>query len=149
MDLIYGICMTAAGVACFIYGRRSFKTARDSKKWPTVEGIVLESGTEVMSGFEGRAIGAKVKYEYEAGGVKYTSDRISVGQYGTGGGGHAKAEAARYPAGKKVTVYYDPKNPGQALLEPGGALLLSAFLLFFAAMLIPLGLLFFVASLIN
>jgi len=26
---------------------------------------------------------------------------------------------ARYPAGKKADVYYDPANPGRSVLEPG------------------------------
>ena len=146
MNFVYGICMTIAGAICFIVGRSTFKTARASKKWPPVQGKVVESGTMRMSGIEGVATAASVKYTYQVDGREYVSSRISMGQYGTGGGEHAKAEAAKYPAGKIVTVHYDPKNPAQAVLEPGGALFLSLFLFFFAAVTFFAGLLFLLAA---
>lgn len=146
MNFVYGICLIISGVICFIVGRSTFKTARASKKWPRIQGKVVESGTQRMSGFEGIATAASVRYTYEVDGREYMSDRISMGQYGTGGGGHAKAEAAKYPVGKIITVHYDPKNPAQSVLEPGGALFLSLFLFFFAAVTFPTGLLFLLAT---
>lgn len=149
MNMLYGIAMTAAGIICFIIGRNTLKTARASKKWPAVQGKITSSGTAQMNTLQGGpAYAASVKYEYEVDGKKYNADRISMGQYGTGGGGHAKAEAAKYPAGKTVAVHYDPQNPSQAVLEPGGAVFTSVFLLFFAVILAPVGLLFLIASLV-
>lgn len=150
MNILYGIAMTAAGVICFIMGRNTLRTARASKKWPTVQGTITSSGTVLMNTLQGGpATAASVKYEYEVEGKKYSADRISMGQYGTGGGGHAKAEAAKYPEGKTVEVHYDPQNPSQAVLEPGGAIFTSVFLLSFAAMLFPVGLLFLIGSMVK
>jgi len=147
MTILYGVLITASGCLLLWLGVKTLRTARASKKWPVAAGVVVFSGTEAKSSLgDGPATYAKVRYEYEVEGRKYSSERISIGQYGTGGGGHAKAEAAKYPVGAIVKVFYDPADPSQAVLEPGGALFLAIFLLFFGVIMLPLGLLMLLAG---
>jgi hypothetical protein len=58
---------------------------------------------------------ANVVYEYTVGGQALSNNRVSIdddrGDFGI-------AETiARYPVGTAVTVYYDPRHPGEAVLE--------------------------------
>ena len=60
----------------------------------------------------------RLKYTYRVGAVDYSSDKIAFGY-----GKNFKSEMAalssiqKYPLGGLVTVYYDPENPGDAVLE--------------------------------
>jgi hypothetical protein len=58
---------------------------------------------------------ADIKYAYTVQGVEYRSDVVVIGGHSYG----ANATVKRYPLGKKVSVSYDPDNPGRAVLEPG------------------------------
>jgi len=51
-------------------------------------------------------------------GQEYKGDKITFG-FTQGYGNYAKAQAAlaRYPLGAQVTVYYNPANPTDAVLE--------------------------------
>lgn len=58
---------------------------------------------------------AEVVYEYRVGGRTYRGNRIGVGE--DLGDLFVEQTLARYPAGKPVRVYYDPAEPGRAVLE--------------------------------
>ncbi len=57
---------------------------------------------------------AVVEYEFEAGGKARTGSRISIGETM---GEEVQAAMKRYPVGAKVTVYYDPADPENCVLE--------------------------------
>ncbi len=60
-----------------------------------------------------------VVYAYSAGGESYMSDQVAIGTP-RGYGSMTEAESRLvYQADKPVTVYYDPKSPADAVLEPG------------------------------
>ncbi len=52
-------------------------------------------------------------------GVRYTNDRIFFGEFGSGIKSFIKRITDKYPVGKEVFVYYNPKNPPDAVLEKG------------------------------
>ena len=56
-----------------------------------------------------------IEYEFSANVQKYTGRRISVGE--DSGGANTEATLARYPVGAIVTVYYDPADPDNCVLE--------------------------------
>jgi hypothetical protein len=60
-----------------------------------------------------------VRYEYEIDGQLHVGNRIRVTDGSSSNVGVAEAKAAEYPAGRVVTVHYDPDNPDAAVLEPG------------------------------
>ncbi len=59
-----------------------------------------------------------VKYEYEVNGQLYVGDRVNIGPMQKSVNPRKSQEIlARYPVGGNVTVYYNPANPQEAVLE--------------------------------
>jgi len=126
--MILGAVFLVIGVLVAAWGFSTLSRAKASKSWPSVEGTVVSSEvTEERetssSSRRGRresvTYGAEISYEYAVEGRRYTSDRVSFGQYKSSNRGHAAGIVGRYPEGKKVDVHYDPAGPGTAVLEPG------------------------------
>lgn len=83
-----------------------------SREWPSTSGRIIRS--EVFVDDEGAT--ALVTYEYSVNGVSYGQSRIGSGNYGDA---RPSRSVERYPKDKEVLVYYNPEDPGSALLEPG------------------------------
>lgn len=62
-----------------------------------------------------------ISYTYEVGGQQYQGHRItwSPADSEYKSTVKAKAQLAKYPVGKPVTVYYNPEAPGEAVLSRG------------------------------
>src|SRR5262249_51167469 len=58
---------------------------------------------------------AKIVFEYEIAGKTYRGDRVSIGE--DMGNSEVGETLAKYPAGKAVTVYYNPSRRSQAVIE--------------------------------
>lgn len=121
---VVGIGMVGIG-ALTAYGalRMRVKTAQ-AHTWPTVPGTILSSELEADTGYhDGKRIqtyGAAIRYAYGVGGKTYESEQIQLGGSSeTSRPGEFERIVARYPEGKRVTVYYDPDDPATATLEPG------------------------------
>lgn len=101
----------------FLLQLRTILFASQSTKWPTTEGIVLES--YIIDEGDGGYV-PKVKYTYQVGGKEYFNNQITTTQRSnTLNRQPAEEIVARYPEGGSVTVYYHPKKPNYAVLEPG------------------------------
>jgi hypothetical protein len=98
-----------------------------AKSWRSAPGVVIRSDVQtrnvkVMSdikrvdggGTEARNF-ANVVYEYELFGKKLRNNRVSIGE--DLGNFEVDETLARYPVGTKVTVYYNPRNLKEAVLE--------------------------------
>lgn len=96
---------------------------RRSAAWPQATGRITKStvATRHERPF-GRAMRVinfpEVEYEFSADGRKYTGQRIAIGD--DSGGAHIEATLARYPVGASVTVYYDPADPEDCVLDRKG-----------------------------
>ena len=100
--------------------------AREARSWPQTRGKVVTSAAEVREvrvsddereeGYrlESRNF-ANVVYEYSVNGRKVSCNRISIGE--DLGNFQVAEQLQKYPAGKIVTVYYNPRHPDQAVLE--------------------------------
>lgn len=110
------------GLVLALFGYQNLSYAEQSTEWPTTEGTVVYSDTTShLNQNQGkRSYSADVRYEYEVAGTEYTSSNISF-QHETSGSHRDEIQAivARYPKGKRVTVYYKPERPKTAVLEPG------------------------------
>lgn len=94
--------------------------SRSTRNWPVVEAVITKFDTrrQRSPGDSGApATIADVRYNYVVDGIEYHNDTISLSQYGSSSASHAVKEARRYPAGSRVTVYYNPENPHDAVLE--------------------------------
>jgi len=90
-----------------------------STHWPTTEGRVLNS--QVTSGTTtiGDWWAPSVKYEYRVGSNSFQAANIRFYQPLLRDPAAADAIRAPYPAGKLVSVSYDPNDPNRSVLEPG------------------------------
>ena len=98
---------------------------RRAQSWTQTTGTIVRSEMTVTHHrFQGEAETVKnvpaVEYEFTAGGRKYHGSRIGIGD--DTGGANSEATLARYPTGKLVTVFYDPDDPRNCVLERGGPL---------------------------
>lgn len=93
-----------------------------AKSWTAVPGRIVSSKPVdrrvqrpgVDNGFEVRNF-ADVTYEFEVQGKKRKGSRVSIGE--DLGNFEVAETLIRYPAGRDVTVYVNPRNPDQAVLE--------------------------------
>jgi hypothetical protein len=107
--LIFG-----AGIFMIYTARKSVRQADASLSWPATTGRITDAHVSYFM----RSRWAHVNYEYQVLGQFYTGTKIAFGFvefYGTRG--QAKNDLARYPLNSQVTVYYDPSNPAEAVLE--------------------------------
>lgn len=115
-------------VAAFMRGRR---LASASARWPAVAGIiatsdVIEEQIEDTSRDDKSNIRMIQRYQVDLRYAYQVGKRDFVGTMGNWGwtgiyGRRELAEkaAGQYRQGQPVTVYYDPEQPGNAVLEPG------------------------------
>ena len=94
-----------------------WRTYDAKARFLTTAGEVTASRVESSSTSDGTTYAARIEYEFELGGTSYTGDRHSFFSFGTSSSEHANAIVRRYPVGKRVTVYYDPGEPQQSVLE--------------------------------
>lgn len=115
---------------------------RRASGWSTAVGRIVKSGTAAEHHrFAGEATTVKtlpaVEYEFSVGGRKIRGNRISIGE--DSGGANTAATLRHYTVGAAVTVYYDPANPKNCVLERGvpegvgkGLAILVGFVVVFA-----------------
>ena len=131
--LIFGII----GVVILVKYFRDKKKTDESQSWSSASGKITESYMRREASMEsGSTIYyPEVQYDYEFLGTKYTGDRISFGG-SSGNSNRKKSEEtlAKYPIGQNVTIYYNPNNPEDAVLErkmgTGGTVFLIIGILF-------------------
>jgi hypothetical protein len=99
---------------------------RAASQWPQTTGkvVVSTSETRAVKTFDDDREGgrgeekrnfAKIVYEYQVSGQKMRASRVSIGE--DLGNFEVAETIARYPVGKVVTVYYNPRKPREAVLE--------------------------------
>jgi hypothetical protein len=100
--------------------RRSSSQVNASKNWDSAIGKVLMSQIEMrrVTGSHGahNSPYPVVVYEYEVMGRRFQGTRISFGTE-VGGSIAAPRTLQKYPVGSTVTVFYNPQNPAEAVLE--------------------------------
>ena len=124
--LLAGGCFVTIflGVGIFMLVKyfRDKKKSEESQAWSAtsgeiIESYVRESHSQDSDGITSTSYYAEVRYLYQVLGVEYSGDKVSFG--GKVGGSRNKAAeiTTQYPVGKTVTVYYDPNNHEDAVLE--------------------------------
>ena len=130
----YGLARVLAltGVALFLFGAFYLYQGISSMQWPAAEGRIVYSHAR-----GGRHPETLLWYEYYVEKRRYLASNYRNGGNVTPFLDVAEAATNRYPVGRAVRVYYNPRNPQTALLEPGvwwGNFMAPAFaLLLFSA----------------
>jgi hypothetical protein len=113
------------GVGIFLIYRsvQSRKRAEASQGWPSTVGQISESRVShsVHTDTDGDSRDSytpTVEYTYQVAGQEYTGGDITFGfKQGYGNASKAQTVVGKYPVGAQVSVYYDPADPQQAVLE--------------------------------
>lgn len=91
--------------------------------WPSTEGLIV--GSDLHSGHTRGFDGPRfvyyplVTYEYQVNGNSYTSQTVALSRQGSRVRFWATNILETYPTGSRVYVYYHPRTPQKAYLEPG------------------------------
>ena len=112
----FGAIAIAIGAVLYSVQFRQGLRADASKKWPRAPGTVIASALEKSPQHRRRYIAA-LQYRYRVGGKDYEATRVFWGG-NEGREKHMASVVETYPAGSSVRVFYDPKNPTEAVLDP-------------------------------
>ncbi|MEI6437591.1 MAG: DUF3592 domain-containing protein [Candidatus Omnitrophota bacterium] len=95
----------------------------DSRNWPQISGHVLSSKVERRWASRGDDLSqeylSRVWFSYSVGGRDYVSGTLFLAQPWGKDLGAVREQALEYPSGKAVDVYYNPADPGMAVLSFG------------------------------
>lgn len=95
--------------------------AKAPQGWQATRGIIESSGVRQISTTSGR-LGVDdfhvpdVRYRFMASDREWRGDTVYRGK-GPGSEAAARATAARYPVGASVDIFFDARDPSQAVLE--------------------------------
>lgn len=123
---------------------------KQSLTWPSTQGRVIESrvveGRSTDSdGDTSKTFRPYVKYDYQVIGTTFTSDKLSIGPaVSTSNLRKTQDKVNGLPPGAVVTVFYNPDDPAEAVLEQRSnapAMLVVGIILVFIGLcvLIPVG----------
>ena len=117
-----GFTLLAVALLLLWFFRHSVRRAAESRNWPIVEGSVIETSLKVVQDSQQQRFRPLVEYAYRVGDRDYRCSRI---QWGGLVDLPSRAAAAKvvghYQTGKPIKVYYDPRQPAVAVLQPGHA----------------------------
>lgn len=96
-----------------------------SRDWSTTEGVIDTSriarrhktSSEHTSPAARHEYSVTVQYSYHVDGVSYSGSRLRIRPVKYRSKENAQRELAEYPAGQRVRVYYDPKQPERSVLK--------------------------------
>jgi hypothetical protein len=94
----------------------------ECKQWPSVTGRILKSQVVYHKARKNSYSTLDVEYEYEVGSQKYTGHKLAYGFRGQYlvMGSDIPALKQQYNTGMQINVYYDPADPGEAVLSRDG-----------------------------
>jgi hypothetical protein len=113
--------MALGGIFALYEAGRLAELASKSPSWPTTTGVIEES--QIVRASKGD--GVRVVYSYSVDDVRYSSKNLSYTRLDGARGEWLLPDTpqgivSRYPVGREAPVHYDPRDPRNAVLEPGG-----------------------------
>ena len=88
-------------------------------KWVPVNGRITLSGVEPIDHGDSTSYVPELQYQYHYQGIDYINERVAPLEVLLNSRWSAESLARKYPRGREVAVYVNPRNPGQSVLEPG------------------------------
>lgn len=111
------------GIGMLVKLAKHYGKLQQSKNWLSTNGKIISSDLDAQistddDGYQTTTYLAKVFFTYEVNGNSYESDRVNF-DYGMRTSNVRKPQSVveQYPTGSDVTVYYDPEDPQQSVLE--------------------------------
>lgn len=122
---LFPLVFAGVGLLLMAVGGYQIYRGQQSTQWPTVTGVITvsELGKHVDRNTDTRSTSttysADISYDYVVDDVAYVNGNVHFGSMNSSDPSMARAILKRYPVEKRVTVYYNPTRPQQAVLEPG------------------------------
>lgn len=91
--------------------------AKVQASYVATQGTVVSSRLVTSSGSDGTTYRAEIQYAYSVNDQSYNSSRYAYGEAGSSDYPYHQGMVSRHPRGTKVTVYYDPDKPSEAVLS--------------------------------
>ena len=125
-----GVLLGGLGALVGFHAWRGLAESARARRWPTVDGRVIAAraarvvisvrASTGVARYRERVLWVpELLYEYGVGERVCRGDRIGLAApSGSTEPGAAEAVVARYPVGSAVTVYVDPADPANAVLDP-------------------------------
>ena len=143
-NFTFFVVLAIFGLIFYYISSGMIKKGQESLKWPKTVGVVIESEISRYKNSEGmETYSPNIMVKYNVYGNDYQTKQIDAsGSYSTSDFSSVQKVIARYPKNKSVYVYYNDKNHGEALLEPGVPMIprilqgLSYFLFFLALIML-------------
>jgi hypothetical protein len=111
----------AVAAAFFALAYWIWRQETAARKWPRTSGVILAS--QCLRGPKSAV--PVIEYEFNYEGKSFKSSHWRLGNYSTGGAGFstdAEAIAWRYPVGRPITIFVNPRDPTKSVLEANGSL---------------------------
>ena len=120
---IVKIIFIVVGVACLGVAAHQVTLGGQSKSWAITKGVIISSyvdGVASNAPHSGSNYMPNVKYKFQAEGADHVGDKVSLGATKSySKKSMAKKVTEKYPVKKIVTVYYEPMNPQNSVIETG------------------------------
>jgi len=117
-SLIVIVAMTVMGW----FSAKDLGLMFSSDDWQTTQAIIIQS--KVNKGSRGGPDSPWIEFRYQVAGQRFVSDQIDFGQWSYDVLSYLKD----YPIGAEVTIYYDPDEPQQSVLNKSGSFMANLFL---------------------
>jgi len=119
LHLIFPVVFLTIILVAAAFVAHGLSLALASRRWPRTTGVIVRSCVVEDRDGDTVSLVAEIHFSFEVDGQSYAGDTWTFNQTGDETGRFAERVVKRYPAGKRVTVYYDATNPGRNCLEPG------------------------------
>ena len=134
---ILAIALILSGIVLTGYGVISIRKGYESRTWPETRGTIISSHMERRTHRDSQKNKSRlqyiaiIRYSYTVNGRGHVGSKIGFGksQYISNRSIKVERYLQQFPVGKSVTVYYNPADHGEAVLNPGitgGAFLMLA-----------------------
>jgi hypothetical protein len=108
------------GIFCWFLGLRNVANAWDSRYWQPAQGRVLAADIQRDTSSSGSTTGAKITVAYAVGGREYQTSNLWFGRTeGSGDSSEAELHRLRYAPGRVLPVFYNPRDPSEAVVHRG------------------------------
>jgi len=137
---IFVLILLVLGVVIFRGGLRILHRAQASVNWPTVQGEIIRSEVRGDRRNDDSLPWADIQFRYVVHGQSYQSNQERFKEGTNMNIQTVRALVNRHPVGQPATVYYNPDNPQEALLDPGvrGSSYTLLLISMFVFMVIPI-----------
>jgi hypothetical protein len=123
MPRFFALGLLVIGVTMVAMALRHSARARETRGWTRTEGRIVESRVEKVEDESEEHLDRTrfvIRYSYRVGGRTYESPQVWIGSAEASSSGEPGRWVERFPPDAVVPVWFDPRDPSQAVLVRGG-----------------------------